>query len=444
MKQEWARTLTAMALAQTMSILGFSFVVPFLPLYVERLGVHGAAQVTLWAAILSGGTALCMAIAAPIWGVLADRYGRKIMVVRSMFSAALLIGLMGFAQNVWHLLLLRMLQGALTGTVSASQALVASQAPKERLGFSLGIMQTAVFTGSSVGPLAGGLIADYFGFRPSFGVAGGVLACGGLLVLFLVKEEAHFSEQNSKPRPSFVAGWKEALTAPALLAMIGAIFAVQFAITVVFPVLPQFVQYLQGPAGHAATITGLIFAGVGLAGAIASVSVGYFSDRLGYKSVLVGASIMAAVLSVPQYFVDATWQLFVLRVAMGLAIGAMMPAASALIATLVPPEQRGTAYGLSGSATSIGFGAGPLTAAAVVSVAGFRPVFLTSALILGGIALWVGMMVHVPARGAAAVASSFDRDREAEVVAQETAEVNALPAQVQAGNPELASRHERA
>jgi DHA1 family multidrug resistance protein-like MFS transporter len=394
--ERWQRTLLVTSIAQTLSILGFSFVTPFLPLYIEQLGIHGVSHVTLWAAILSGGTAVAMAITAPIWGVLADRHGRKIMVVRSMFSAALLIGLMGLAQNVYHLLLLRILQGMFTGTVSAAQALVASQSPRDRLGFSLGVMQTAVFVGTSLGPLAGGLAADAVGFRLSFVVGGVILSFGGILVTLFVQEEARFAEKTNKPHPGFVAGVRESLKTPALLPMIGAIFAVQFGLTVVFPILPQFIQYLQGPGGHAATVTGLIFAAAGAAGAISSLTVGSISDRVGYKAVLVTASLVAAVLSVPQYFVDSTWQLAVLRVAIGFAMGALMPAASALIASLVPADRRGTAYGLSGSATSIGFAAGPLTAAAVVAVSGMRPVFLTAAVLLGAISAWVSVVVHVP------------------------------------------------
>jgi DHA1 family multidrug resistance protein-like MFS transporter len=139
-----------------------------------------------------------------------------------------------------------------------------------------------------------------------------------------------------------------------------------------------------------------MFAAAGLAGAAASLAIGPLSDRIGFRSILVVASIAAAILSVPQYWVTATWQLFVLRVAIGVALGAIMPASSALVASLVPPDRRGTVYGLMGSATSIGFGAGPLMAAAVVAFSGIRPVFFTASLLLGLIALWVGLMVRVP------------------------------------------------
>jgi DHA1 family multidrug resistance protein-like MFS transporter len=397
--ERWQRTLLVMAIAQTFSILGFSFVIPFLPLYVQDLGIHGVARVTLWAAFLSGCTAVGMGIASPIWGVLADRYGRKVMVMRAAFSAALLIGLMGLVTAVWQLLALRLLQGVFTGTVSASQALVSSQTPRKRLGFALGVMQTAVFVGNSVGPLVGGLVAQLVGFRASFAVAALLLFTCGLLVSLFVHEEKVTVERGDQARPTVIAGMRQVLVVPALLSMIAALFAVQFAITQVFPVLPQFVQLLQGPGGHVAVATGVILAGAGAAGAISSTVVGWFSDRIGHRSILIAAAAAACLISIPQAFVTTTWQLGALRVADGFALGAMLPSASAMLASLVPPERRGAAYGLAASANSLGIAAGPLTSAAVVAVSGIRAVFLTAAVLLGFISLWVAAIVHVGGKG---------------------------------------------
>jgi DHA1 family multidrug resistance protein-like MFS transporter len=394
------------AVAQTFTILGFSFVVPFLPLYVQQLGIHGAPQVTLWAAFLSACTAIGMATASPIWGVLADRYGRKIMVVRAAVSASILIGLMGLATSVYQLLVLRLLQGVFTGTVSASQALVASQTPRARLGFALGTMLTAVFVGNSVGPLAGGFVAQAVGFRHSFAVAAGLLMTGGVLVAVFVREETRFSEMRELPRPKLMTGIREALKTPALLAVIASIFAVQFAVTQIFPILPQFVQHLQGAADHAASFTGLILAGAGAAAALSSTTLGWLSDRVGRKRVLVCSAMAAAAISVPQYFVTATWQLAALRIADGFALGAMLPSASAIMAGLVPAERRGAAYGLSASATALGFAAGPLTSAAIVALSGIREVFLSAAVLLGIIAAWVSVMVRADEPDAGSVPPS--------------------------------------
>jgi DHA1 family multidrug resistance protein-like MFS transporter len=392
----WQRTLLVTAIGQTFSIVGFSFVTPFLPLFIEKLGVHGVAHVTLWAGLLAGGTALCMAISAPIWGVLADRHGRKIMVVRASFSAALLIGIMGLSQNVYQLLALRMLQGMFTGTVTASQALVASQTPKDRMGFSLGVMQTSVFLGNSVGPLLGGIVADAFGFRQSFVFAGVVLLLSGILITVFVQEEKPETPAPGAARTGFFAGLGEAARTPGVMPMVVVIFAVQFGVTVVFPILPQFVQMLEGPGGHTATVTGLIFTGAGIAGALSSLAAGWFADQLGFKRVIMIALGVTAVLSLPQALVTHAWQLLVLRIGIGLAMGAVMPSASALISILVPAEQRGTAYGLMGSATSIGFGAGPLAAAGMVAVSGIRSVFVMSAVMFAMIAAWVALAMRVP------------------------------------------------
>ena len=389
----WKRTLAVTATAQMVSIIGFNFFTPFLPLFLPELGVRSVSRVTLWAALLSGGTALAMAVSAPFWGVLADRHGRKIMLVRATFSAAVLIGLAGLVQNVYELLLLRILQGAFTGTVTASQALVTSQAPRERMGFSLGIMQTAIFLGISIGPLLGGLTADAVGYRLSFAMAGGVLFVAGILVLLFVEEESTRVTATAQSSARIWMNMRAGLATPGLLPVIGAIFAVQFGTTVVLPVLPQFIEYLQGSAGHAATVTGLMFTGGGIAGAISSVGAGWLADRAGYKRVIVLASVVAALFSVPQFFVNATWQLLVARIGIGFAMGAITPSASALLGHLVSPEKRGTAYGLSGSATSLGFAAGPLTAAVVAGFAGMRPVFLAASVVLIAIALWVQVMV---------------------------------------------------
>jgi MFS family permease len=343
--------------------------------------------------------AIGMIVAAPIWGVLADRHGRKIMLIRASFSAAVLVGLMGLATSVWQLLLLRLLQGAFTGTVSAAQALVASQTPKDRLGFSLGTMQTAVFVGSSTGPLVGGLVAQWLGFRPAFGIASCLLmTCAVLVTLFVREEQRPEKPAADAPRPSILGGMRDILAVPALLAMVGTFFAVQYAVTQVYPILPQLVQALQGRAGHAAVATGVILAGAGVAGAISSTAIGWFSDRIGHRTILIAAAVCACCITIPQAFVQATWQLAALRVADGLCLGAMLPSASAMLAGLVPSERRGAAYGFSQSANSLGILLGPMTSALVVAVSGIRDVFFSAAVLLAFIAVWVSTRVHVGAR----------------------------------------------
>src|SRR5260370_6415788 len=166
-KEPWQRILWASWLAELLAIVGFSFVYPFLPLYIQQLGVHDRNAVLIWSGAIFAGTTIALAIFSPIWGVLSDRYGRKVMVVRSMVSGAIIVFLMIFVQNPQELLVLRIVQGMFTGSVAASQALVSAAVPRERLGFSMGLMQMSLFFVSSFGPLIGGPLDAAVGFAPT-------------------------------------------------------------------------------------------------------------------------------------------------------------------------------------------------------------------------------------------------------------------------------------
>ncbi|MCK4315628.1 MAG: MFS transporter, partial [Anaerolineae bacterium] len=187
----WRRNLLAIWFAELVAIIGFTVVIPLLPLYVQELGVQGEQEIRIWSGVIFSAQAVTMAIFGPIWGALSDRYGRKVMVERAMFAGAILITLMGLAQSVQQLVLLRALQGALTGTVTAANVLVATTAPRERVGYALGMLQMAIYAGASAGPLLGGLVADHFGYRVAFWITGALLFLAALGVLVFVKEEFH-------------------------------------------------------------------------------------------------------------------------------------------------------------------------------------------------------------------------------------------------------------
>ena len=185
----WQRNLAVLWIGELIAIAGFSVTLPFLPYYVQELGITQMDQVAFWSALVAASQAVTMALVAPVWGSLADRYGRKIMVVRAMFGGAIIIACMGFVGNVYQLVVLRAIQGFLTGTVPAATTLVASSTPPERRGFAIGLLQMAIYLGGSVGPLIGGLIADSMGYRPTFWVTGALLLTAGILVSALVREE---------------------------------------------------------------------------------------------------------------------------------------------------------------------------------------------------------------------------------------------------------------
>ncbi|HEV2066315.1 MAG TPA: MFS transporter, partial [Thermomicrobiales bacterium] len=221
----WRRNLYAIWVAQLLAIVAFSLRAPFLPFFLGDLGVDSTNGQALWSGLINAAGAGTMAITAPFWGAFADRHGRKPMLLRAQFAAFVTIGLMGLATEAWHLLALRMIEGCLTGTVTAATALVATTTPKERLGFGLGLIQTAVFSGSALGPLFGGLLADGLGYRPTFGIASGMMLSGGLVSLFLVRE-------NFTPQPKGAAGapresmWR-LLLAPVLLGLTFAMLSIR-------------------------------------------------------------------------------------------------------------------------------------------------------------------------------------------------------------------------
>ncbi|HEU5423006.1 MAG TPA: MFS transporter, partial [Nitrolancea sp.] len=243
----WRRNLYVLWIGETLTILGFSMCYPFLPFYLADLGARSFASQALWSGALLAASAGFMTITSPFWGMAADRYGRKPMLVRAMFCGALTTGLMGLVVAPWQLLILFILDGALSGTVSAAMTLVASTTPKERLGYALGLLQTAVFTGISLGPLVGGVLADRVGYRPVFGLGSLLLIVAALLALTLTRERF---VRAPRGQADDVSDGREArllaiFLAGAVPAAIGILFALRLASAAVTPILPLFVERLS-------------------------------------------------------------------------------------------------------------------------------------------------------------------------------------------------------
>ncbi len=389
----WKRNLYALWVAQTLAIVGFSLRVPFLPFYLKDLGTTSTEQQALWSGIINAGGAGVMAISAPLWGVISDRYGRKPMVLRSMFAAMLTVGLMGLATQAWHLLALRFIEGAMTGTVTASTALVAAGTPKARLGFALGMIQTAVFSGASLGPLFGGVLADQIGYRPTFGVAGAMLGVAGLLVLFLVHEEFRPSARSAAG--GGVRGSLRLALEPTMLPMIATMLIIRLASMATQPVLPLYVQQLaagaSAPASSSASLAGLTLGVLGLTSAISSVILGRMGDRIGHGRILRWCALGGGLLYLPMAAAREPWHLVALQALFGVAAGGIIPSANALVADATRPERRGVVYGLMAGAGSLGGFFGPLLGSGLAATLGFPATFLTTGgillLLAAGIAL---------------------------------------------------------
>jgi DHA1 family multidrug resistance protein-like MFS transporter len=390
----WRRNLVAIWFAELVAIVGFTVVIPLLPLYVRELGVRGEQEVRIWAGVVFSGHAVTMAIFGPIWGALSDRYGRKVMVERAMFGGALVIGLMGLAQNVHQLVLLRTLQGALTGTVTAANALVATTAPRKRVGYALGMLQMAIYVGASAGPLLGGLVADSFGYRAAFWVTGVLLLVAALGVLVFVKEDFQPLAPPVSGQAAADAGrlalryrvWNRltpVLRSPPLLRVLGVRLLMRLGARLLGPVLPLFIQAITPAGARVASITGLI-SGVGAAaGAVGALGLGRLGDRVGYRSILVACALVSAVCYVPQFFVGGPVSLLFLQAGTGLAMGGILVSLGASLARLAPDGQEGIVYGVDASVVSVANAIAPMAGSALAAWMGLRLPFLFAATLFG-------------------------------------------------------------
>jgi len=390
----WQRNLRVIWFAELVAVVGFTVVIPLLPLYISDLGVRGEQEVRIWSGVVLSAHAVTMAIFGPIWGALSDRYGRKVMVERAMFSGALLIALMGFAQNVQQLTLLRALQGALTGTVTAATALVATAAPRERIGYAMGMLQMAVYAGASAGPLLGGLVADSLGYRAAFWVTGVLLFLAALGVLIFVKEEFRPVVPPVEERVAADTGrlalrrrvWNRlapVLGSPPLLGLLGVRLVMRLGARLLGPVLPLFIQDIALAGARVASITGLVSGVSAAAGAVGALWLGRLGDRIGYRGILMACAIASAVCYVPQSLVDAPGWLLLLQAGTGLAMGGILASISASLARLAPEGQEGIVYGVDASVVSVANGIGPMVGGALAVWLGLRAPFLFAAGIFG-------------------------------------------------------------
>jgi DHA1 family multidrug resistance protein-like MFS transporter len=383
-EQSWQMTLYVMFIAQLLSIIGFAFSLPFIPFYIRELGVTDEHLVPLWAGVLAASSSLVMAFFSPLWGWLADRYGRKIMVERAMFGGAIVTFAMGLVGDIWQLLFLRLLSGATTGTIAASIALVSPIVPQKKLGYSLGLIQVAVFLGMTLGPWIGGLLADAIGFRYTFMAGGVILLMGGSLVLFGTRERFQRPSKESLGKSDRLFSLLAYGGFPAMMALF---FFFHFSLQFVMPILPLFIETMCDPLRGVASTTGMLFAISGGAAALAAGVIGYLSDRVGYKPILAVNLILTAVSLLLHGMAQSITQLVLLRVLYGIAAGSILPTMNALVGGLIPPTSYGKAYGLTAAMTCLGMAAGPFFGGMMASYCGYRWPFVAISVIMVLVAL---------------------------------------------------------
>lgn len=392
----WKRNLTVAWLGCFLTGAAFSLVMPFLPLYVELLGVTGHGALNMWSGLVFSITFLFSAIASPFWGGLADRKGRKIMLLRSALGMAIVMVMMGFAQNIWQFLALRALLGLLGGFVPNANALIATQIPRHKSGWALGTLSTGGVSGALLGPLIGGFLADSYGLRPVFFITAAVLFTCFILTLFYIREEFTPVPKKDMLRAGQVLA---SLKNPRLvLSLFVTTMIIQVATGSIAPILTLYVRDLAGNVSNLAFISGMIASVPGVAALISAPRLGKLGDRIGPEKILICALVFSVLLLIPMSMVQNPWQLGVLRFLLGAADGALLPAVQTLLVYNSSNQIAGRIFSYNQSFRDIGNVTGPLIGAAVSASYGFRTVFLVTACVVLFNALYSWITLRQPVK----------------------------------------------
>jgi DHA1 family multidrug resistance protein-like MFS transporter len=377
----WKKNLYVVFFAEMIVVTGMAFVIPFLPFYVKELGITNMEQAARWSGWLMGAPALALIIVSPLWGSLADRVGRKPMIVRAMFGGAICIFMMALATNVYQLLIIRIIQGTLAGTIAACTALVSASSPSRKMGFSLGLLQTGFFLGNFLGPLLGGILADVLGFQNSFRITAALLFIAGWLIIFLVEEKFTPSVRKKQTIP-FKKRIALFLNNRRLFIMFFILFLVQFSVKIVIPIFPLFVETIISNPKIVFTFTGLMFAITGLMSAFSSINVGKLIEKKPSNSLLAISLLGTGFFFLLHAFVTTATQLILLRVGLGLFYGAIIPIVNTIIGLSTPSQDRGKVFGIANSTTFLGNVLGPISGGFIMIAFSLPAVFVFTGSIL--------------------------------------------------------------
>jgi len=409
-REQWQRNLIGVVIAAFVSILGFNLVFPFLPLYIQSLGSYTAGEAAFWMGMISLWTGVLGAVAALVWGQLADRHGRRPMLIRATAGAAMGLAVMGLAGNLVHLFVGRLLFSALAGTVPAANPLIAAHTPPHHLGTAMGALQSSVFLSNTLGPLIGGGLAAAVGYRASFMLTAGLYLASALPVVVLVRERFTRPEVTrglvEAVCQDVAATWRERqIRFPilaALLALCGA--------NVSTPVISLLVGDLTG-AEHTEALAGLAFFAMGLASAVAALLVGRVVDRLGHRRLLSVTAPASVLIYLGLWAAPGYPVLVALLGLLGAVQGMQVPALNALIASRAPRDRVGAIFGVVSSVNSIAFSGGPFLGGTLARAFGLRAVFPVAALLLLVMVVVNGKATEAPAPTPARHREGLARER---------------------------------
>jgi MFS family permease len=377
----WRRNLASLVAAVFIGFTGFTLVMPFLPIYIQQMGETDVGAIAMWTGASLGVTPAMTALFAPLWGRLADRFGRKVMVLRSLASFVILMAAMGFAQAPWHLFALRLVQGFFAGYGALCLAMAAEGAPEGRMAQSIGVVQTAQRLGPALGPVIGGVVAAWVGLRTTFLVTASFYLVAFVLVAVVYVEKGPSAGRPHAPAPPERVTFSNVLAFENFLLLMALIFGFQFVDRSLGPVLPLHLSSIGVPDSKVALASGVIFSALACAAALGHHLCAKFLSRWGARRSLTRASIMAAAgaagmtLSANAWIFGATASIF------GIGIGVAMTAAYTTAASAIPETARAFGFGFLTSASLVGMAISPMVAG-LLAHAGIRSVFLVDGAML--------------------------------------------------------------
>ena len=387
--ETWKRTVYISLVCVFCTAFGVSQLAPILPLYFHDLGVQTPEAMSLWSGLATGATYIIVCLAAPFWGRVADKKGRKITLIRSSFGMALCNILIAFQTTPEGVVLIRLVQGLVSGFYSASITLIASESPIERTGWALGLLASANLAGSLIGPLLGGYIADTVGIRNDFIIVGALMGLAGVLATIFIHE-------NYVPRPNpeklSIRKLKEQIPEfNSIVALCVASFIYAICIMSLQPVISVYIKgIVPSDTENLAFIAGAVFSAMGIAQLMSSSPLGKLVDKIGPRKVLVVSLIYVGILNIPQAYVSDVYQLATIRFLQGFGLGGMLPALNTYLSSKTPREFTGQVFSYNQSCLFFGYFLGSVGGASLMAWLGFTTLFWVSGGLFIISALWIG------------------------------------------------------
>ena len=371
----WKENLRVAWFGSFLTGASISLVVPFMPIFVEQLGIE-QNQVAFYAGLAISVSAVSAALVSPIWGILADKYGRKPMMIRAGLAMTITMGGLAFVPNIYWLIFLRLLNGVFTGFVPNATALIASQVPKDKSGYALGTLSTGVVAGTLTGPFVGGLVAEIFGIRNVFLLIGGFLFLAALLTIFFIKEDFQpIAKEKAIPTKELLGSIKHSHL---LISLFLTTFVIQFSAQSIGPILALYVRDL-GQTENLLFVSGLIVSSMGFSSMMSAGILGKLGDKVGNHRLLVTAQIYSVIIYLLCAHATSPLQLGLYRFLFGLGTGALIPGVNALLSKMTPKSGISRIFAFNQVFFYLGGVIGPMAGSAVAGYLGYHAVFYATA-----------------------------------------------------------------